>query len=125
MQFEVSKTIAYWREGADYDLDTARSLLQAGKYPYALFFGHLSLEKILKALFVKQNQKHAPYTHSLPLIASKLRLKLPQKTAKKLARFMEFYFEARYPEEQREFYRSARGNLRSKTWRKWKKSTNA
>jgi HEPN domain-containing protein len=111
MNIESEKTVAYWSESAEYDLDTAESLFKAGKYPYALFFGHLALEKILKALVVKETSQHAPFTHSLPLLASKLSLKIPDPIQEELARFMEFYFEARYPEEQKEFYRKCDRNF--------------
>ena len=32
-------------------------------------------------------------------------MKIPKKTIKSLARFMEFHFEARYPDEQKKFYK--------------------
>ena len=47
MTFDVNKTIKYWSDGAAYDLETGRSLLDSKKFPYALFFGHLALEKTL------------------------------------------------------------------------------
>jgi HEPN domain-containing protein len=105
MKFDVKKTIQYWMEGADYDLDVAAAMFEKGKYPYALFMGHLALEKLLKALAVKATGNHAPYTHSLPLLAEKTGLKIPQKTMRALARSMEFHFEARYPNDQKIFYR--------------------
>jgi len=105
IKFDVGKTIQYWLEGAEYDVGVADAMLERGKYPYALFMGHLALEKLLKALIVKATGNHAPYTHSLPFLAEKTGLKVPQKTMKELARFMEFHFEARYPNDQREFYR--------------------
>jgi HEPN domain-containing protein len=104
-KFDVKKTIIYWCKGADYDLETAESLFESGRYPYALFFGHLALEKLFKALVVKKAKEHAPYTHSLPLLASLLSIKIPEDINKKLDKFMEFHFEARYPEEQKNFYR--------------------
>ena len=63
--FETDKTIKYWLDSAAYDLDTGRTLLGSKRFPYALFFAHLALEKVLKALVVKATQQHAPYTHSL------------------------------------------------------------
>ncbi len=105
MSFDIEKTISYWREGAEYDLGTAEALFQAGKYPYALFFGHLALEKLFKALVVKETGEHAPYTHSLPFLATKLSLKIPVEVAAKFPIFMEFYSEGRYPEERVQFYR--------------------
>ena len=47
MDFNTEKTIKYWEESASYDLETAESLFQSKRYPYALFFGHLALEKLL------------------------------------------------------------------------------
>lgn len=86
-------------------MSVAEAMFEKGKYPYALFMGHLALEKLLKALVVNATGNHAPYTHSLPLLADKTGLEPPQKTMKALARFMEFHFEARYPNDQKRFYR--------------------
>jgi HEPN domain-containing protein len=105
MEFDVEKTVSYWLESAEYDVGVAESLFRSRKYPYALFFGHLALEKVLKALVVKETRKHAPYTHSLPLLASKLTVTIPVEIQNKLVMFMEFYLEARYPEEQKQFYK--------------------
>lgn len=105
MKFEIQKTVQYWMEGADYDLDVAEAMFEKEKYPYALFMGHLALEKLLKALVVRATENHAPHTHSLPLLAEKTGLKIPQKTVRALARIMEFHFEARYPNDWKKFYR--------------------
>jgi HEPN domain-containing protein len=51
MVFDIDKTVQYWKEGAAYDLETGKTLLESRRFPYALFFGHLALEKILKALW--------------------------------------------------------------------------
>ena len=104
MVFEVEKTIKYWLDGAAYDLETGRSLLESKRFPYALFFGHLSLEKVLKALVVKATQQHALYTHSLTLLASKTNLEIPESILDQLAEFTEFHLESRYPDDKKEFY---------------------
>lgn len=104
MSFDKEKTINYWVEGSEYDLATAESLYDTGKFPYALFFGHLAMEKLLKALVVKQTEKHAPFTHSLPLLMSKLTIDVPDEIKDNLNYFMEFFIEARYPDQQRDFY---------------------
>lgn len=62
-----------------------------------LFFGHLALEKILKAIFVKKHSAHAPITHSLPNLVEKTGIEIDQEKIEKLAGFMEFYIEGRYP----------------------------
>lgn len=104
MVFEIDKTIKYWLDSAAYDLETGRSLLESKRYPYALFFGHLALEKILKALVVKSTQQHAPYTHSLSLLASKTSIMIPESILDQLAEYTEFHLESRYPDEKKEFY---------------------
>lgn len=105
LKFDVEKTVQYWREGAEYDIDVAKAMYKTKKYPYALFMGHLALEKLLKAIVVKTTREHAPYTHSLSLLAEKLNIEIPQKIIKSLVQFMEFHFEARYPEAQKKFYK--------------------
>ena len=105
LKFDFQKTVEYWLDGARYDMDTATTMYEKGRYPYALFVGHLAIEKLLKALVVARTGEHAPYTHSLPLLAAKLDFKLPRALLKHLSRFMEFHFEARYPDEQKKFYR--------------------
>ena len=104
MEFDVKKTISYWLEGAKYDLGVAEAMLKARKYPYALFMGHLALEKLLKALVVKNTKTHAPRTHSLTMLAERSSIDFTKETLTKLDEFMEFHFEPRYPREQRAFY---------------------
>jgi HEPN domain-containing protein len=104
MTFDVARTVKYWIDSAAYDLETGRSLLEAKRFPYALFFAHLALEKILKALVVKAAQAHAPYTHSLTLLASKTNLEVSDSVLDRLAEYTEFHLESRYPDEKKEFY---------------------
>lgn len=105
LKFDIEKTINYWLEGADYDMGVAEALYKKRKYPYALFMGHLALEKVLKAVVVKTTHKHAPYTHSLEKLARKSKIDTPKQTQVKLREFMEFHLEARYPDEQKAFYK--------------------
>ncbi|MEW6685805.1 MAG: HEPN domain-containing protein [Candidatus Edwardsbacteria bacterium] len=105
MEFDGEKTVNYWLEGAEYDLGVAEAMFQTTKYPYALFMGHLALEKLLKAMWVKNRKAHAPITHSLPFLAEGCGTAIPPNTIIKLREFMEFYFETRYPEAQKAFYR--------------------
>lgn len=105
MVFDIDKTVQYWKEGAAYDLETGKSLLESRRFPYALFFGHLALEKILKALIVKNAKDHAPFTHSLIFLASKIKIEIPEPILDKFAEYTEFHIESRYPDEKRDFYR--------------------
>ena len=102
--FDIDKTISYWFWGAKYDLGVANAMFKTQKYPYALFMGHLAIEKLLKALVVKYTKKHAPFSHSLPYLAEKSGIKIPPSVRMGLREFMEFHFEARYPDASKLFY---------------------
>jgi HEPN domain-containing protein len=104
MTIDAGKTIVYWIESAAYDLETGKTLLRSKRYPYALFFGHLAIEKLLKALVVKNTGDHAPYSHSLVMLARKSGFEMPDEIYDQLAEFMEFHTEARYPDAKMEFY---------------------
>jgi HEPN domain-containing protein len=80
-------------------------MFKARKYPYALFMGHLALEKLLKALVVNKKRAHAPFSHSLPYLLERSGIKMPGLMQVRLSEFMEFHVEARYPDASRAFYR--------------------
>lgn len=105
LMFDIDKTIKYWLEGAKYDMGVARAMFKSKKYPYALFMGHLAIEKLLKSLVVNNTKKHAPYTHSLEHLAGKTRIDIPDNIHIMLREFMDFHFEARYPVEHKDFYK--------------------
>ena len=103
--FETKKTIHYWLSFAKYDFSVANAMLKSKKYPYALFMGHLALEKGLKALVVKMTEKHAPFSHSLPYLAEKSGIEFPETMLVRLREFMEFHVEGRYPDAHMMFYK--------------------
>lgn len=43
------KIIKYWVEGSDDDFKTMIAMLETKRYSWALFIGHLMIEKLLKA----------------------------------------------------------------------------
>ena len=51
-KFDEEKVISYWMTEANEAVDVAAHLFEKKDYSYALFFGHLAVEKMLKALFV-------------------------------------------------------------------------
>ncbi|MGE5499031.1 MAG: HEPN domain-containing protein [Syntrophothermus sp.] len=63
-----------------------------------LFFCHLTIEKLLKAHFVKANEELAPKTHDLVYLMKKAKLQLDEKHLLVLAALMTYQLEGRYPE---------------------------
>jgi HEPN domain-containing protein len=103
-QFDVDKAVAYWFEGAKYDIGTAEDILGTGRYPYALFMAHMALEKALKALYVKRTHRHAPRTHSLSMLARYIKNEMPRSMAEQLAGYASFHIQTRYPDYLFEYY---------------------
>lgn len=52
--------VAYWLAESDKDLVVMHSLFANGHYTWALFVGHLALEKSLKALFAARIDIQVP-----------------------------------------------------------------
>jgi HEPN domain-containing protein len=120
MEFDIGKTVSYWFKGAKYDLSVANAMLKSKKYPYSLFMGHLTLEKLLKALVVKYTEAHAPLSHSLPFLAERSGVEIPEEILIKLREFMEFHLEARYPDETKAFYKKCTSTYTAQKLREMK-----
>ena len=61
----MAKDPQEWLRQADYDMDTAEYMLSGGRYFYAVFMCHLSIEKALKGLFHDRLSVIPPKTHNL------------------------------------------------------------
>ena len=124
MAFDVDKTLKYWLEGVAYDLETAKSLLESKRFPHALFFAHLALEKVLKALVVKSTEEHAPYTHSLTFLANKTEIKFPDSVLDQLASTLSFILSQDILTKRKTFIEDARKNLLTKNSMRWRTCIN-
>ena len=58
-----------WVDRALYDLDTAKAMLDAGRYIYVLFCCQQAVERVLKAVIVRRTNDHPPRTHNLVRLA--------------------------------------------------------
>lgn len=97
--------IDYWIKAADYDWTVAGHLFEKGDYPYALFFGHLTIEKLLKAIFASKFDEPPPLTHRLVYLAEKAGVIVPADKMELLEIITDFNLEARYPDEKFSFYK--------------------
>ena len=69
-----------------------------------MFLGHLVLEKLLKAHYVKNNKKHAIFTHDLLRLATLAGLELNEETEEWLDEISTFNINARYDSYKKDFY---------------------
>ncbi len=98
--------ITFWIEQAEHDLGIAETLFAARKFDVSLFFGHLALEKLLKAAWVRDNiQDVPPKTHNLIFLIERTRLTPDDQVFKLLRKVNEFNIEARYPDYKLSFYK--------------------
>ncbi len=93
----------YWKKSALSDLATMEHLFQSKDYAWALFLGHLYIEKLIKAIYVKNNSKDAPRSHDLLRLASEAKLILDTKQAEILDIITTFNINVRYPDYKMAF----------------------
>jgi HEPN domain-containing protein len=96
--FNLQNQIVYWKNGALSDIETAEILIEKGKFLHGLFFCHLTIEKALKANYVKTNLKLAPKTHNLVYLLDNTDLIIDDTKTKFLGILLKYQLEGRYPE---------------------------
>lgn len=96
MAVDINKLFNYWYKEADYSWEVTVSLLEKKKYAEALFFGHLTVEKLLKALVVFKQKTHAPPIHNLIELIKKTDVIYDKNQLDDLGMFNNFYLAGRY-----------------------------
>jgi HEPN domain-containing protein len=104
---DEKKLVAYWATLSDYDWDVMTTLYKNKSYAQALFFLHLSLEKLIKSQVVKATGVHAPFSHDLPYLLGKTGVTAPEQVVEQLRTITGFNMESRYPDENLLFYKKA------------------
>jgi len=105
MEENRTKLVNYWLKIAKEDLKVVDHLFEKEDYSWALFIGHLVLEKVLKGYYVKEVGKQVPYSHSLRYLAQQVSLELSEEQKELLRTVTRFNIEARYPSEKSDFYK--------------------
>ncbi len=119
------EVIKYWLDSANADFKAMNSLFRSGHYMWALFLGHLVIEKLLKAIYVKNVGVDVPYTHNLLKIAGDAKLGLTEEQKDFLSEITTFNIKARYPDFKGRFYKKASKKFAAhymeeiKEFRKW------
>lgn len=95
--------IKYWIEGSEDDFETMTAMFHSKKYSWSLFIGHLMIEKLLKAYFVKVNSDCPPFIHNLVRLAEKADLELTDEKREQLVTITAFNINARYDDYKMSF----------------------
>ena len=96
-----------WLRQAEYDMDTAQAMFDAGRYFYAVFMCHLSVEKALKGVFMERLHEVPPKIHNLMSLLKRIGATPPENIGKFMVRLNEASVVTRYPDSlesvQRDF----------------------
>ena len=95
----------YWIGSAKHDYVTMESLFESKRYADSLFYGHMVLEKILKALVVKKTHRHPKPIHNLLVLLNDSGIELSGEEIEFLAEVNKFNIKARYPDYKLSFYK--------------------
>ncbi|MDD3687181.1 MAG: HEPN domain-containing protein [Bacteroidales bacterium] len=101
---DVDKIVLHWVETSDSDYESMLTLFNARRYNWTLFIGHITIEKLLKAVYVKKKEKHAPFTHNLYRLAELSEISLSSEYSDWLDEITSFNLNARYDDYLKEFY---------------------
>jgi len=93
----MDKMVGHWVERAEYDLETAKAMLDAARYLYVAFMCQQAVEKLLKALIAQQDRENLPI-HNLIRLAEIAGIKddLAAEQFDFLAELTPYSIEARY-----------------------------
>ncbi|MFA6922658.1 MAG: HEPN domain-containing protein [Bacteroidales bacterium] len=94
-----------WENMSDSDYGTMLDLYNAKRYSWSLFVGHLVIEKLLKACYVRNSETHPPLIHDLLKLALKSEINLNEKQKLILDTITTFNINARYDDYKQTFYK--------------------
>jgi len=99
--------------------ETAIYLMNGKQNVFALFTFHLTIEKLLKAIWVKDNIENAlPRQHDLTLIYNLTDLKLDSELYEYLATINTWNIESHYPDYKLKIYERANENYMNEHFEK-------
>ena len=99
--FQLTKQehIEYWKEQAEDSWQSALVLMESKRYTMAAFCFHLSIEKLLKGIWVKNNDdNYPPRIHNLIYLHDGAKLNFDEKIKAELLAMNAWNLEGRYPE---------------------------
>ena len=124
-KIDIEELINHLITRSDQDFDTMMHLYDSKDFHWALFIGHLVIERLLKAVVVKVTNTHAPFTHDLRLLAKLSKFKLDDEHKRWLDTITTFNLNARYDDYKQDFYKKCTLEYTNKwvsnikTFREW------
>ena len=117
--------IKYWIESSDSNAITMNNLFKSKDYDWSLFIGHLVIEKLLKAYYIKSVDENYPLIHDLLRLAERGGLNLTNEQKDLLDEVSGFNIRVRYDDYKREFHKKCTADFtkgyidKIEDFRKW------
>ena len=91
--------INYWTNSAEEDWFSVEALLDRKRYLHCLFWAHLMLEKLAKAIWVKHHEENfPPKIHNIAWLLGGSNVDLGKDNMEFLTNFNDFQLSSRYPD---------------------------
>lgn len=103
-EFDRERIVGHWIESSDKDFKTMIDLYNTQNNSWALFMGHLVIEKLLKSLYVKNKNEYPPLIHDLRRICEKANIEFDSNRKILLDSISRFNINARYDDYKQSFY---------------------
>lgn len=110
---QKEELIRYWVDASDVDYRAMNNLYASNDYVWALFLGHLIIEKLLKGLAAKNGITSVIKIHDLNKLAKTAKLEIDDPMKDFFDILTSFNIEARYPDYKKEFYKKCTAEFSS------------
>jgi len=97
--------IQFWLDSSDDNYKSMINMFNSGEYMWSLFIGHLAIEKLLKAHYIKTGGTEVPRIHDLYKLAIMSNLDISDEQKDLLQYITLFNIETRYEDYKRDFYK--------------------
>jgi HEPN domain-containing protein len=91
----------YWLDIAEYDLESANTMFEGGRWLYVVFMCQQTIEKLVKGLYILYVDDDVPRLHDINDILSRFSDKLPSTISEEQHNFFDrlsrYYLNNRYP----------------------------
>ena len=127
-KINIEKIYNHWITTSDKDFETMVHLYNSKDYHWALFIGHIVIERLIKAVVVKKTNEHAPFTHDLRRLAKLSQIEFKNEHLVWLDTITTFNMNTRYDSYKQAFYKKCTSDFTSewisniKELRKWIKA---
>jgi len=120
----------YWLEAAQYDLESAKVMMNGGRYMYVAFMSQQAIEKVAKGIFTLYTGNEAPMIHNIWNIFKQLKREVEleewlsiedfEEKLKKyksfFAELLAYYISGRYPSFKEKISKSIDSNRAERVW---------